>query len=235
MPVLNIDQFLAAVDRAVEGRYQSAMARVERLRSTEPDAHPRRLTALLVRRTQSELGAVAAVSGATAAAPGIGTATTLATAAADATWTITRLAELIMAIGIAHGHDAPSMEERKAWVLSTLAIANGATGTLDDLAGNWSRLGGVRLLAQLGPARLDAFNSGLVTRLAGRLMARGAALSASRLAPFGIGAAVGAAGNIAATRLVGRAAADLFTATPLRRRYEDVLDLDGEEVTVEGS
>jgi len=201
----------------------------------EPGSDPQRLTKLLLSRAQKELGAVAAVSGATAAAPGIGTGATLATAAADAAWTITRIAELIMAIGIAHGHEAPSLEERKAWVLSTLAIANGATGTLDDLAGHWSRLGGVRLLAQLGPARLDAFNSGVVTRLAGRLMARGAALSASRLAPFGIGAVVGAAGNIAATRLIGRAAADLFAATPIRRHYEDVLDLDGEEVPVEGS
>ena len=89
-----------------------------------------------------------------------------------------------------------------------------------------------RLLAQLGPARLEAFNSTVGKRIVGRLLAEDAVLRFGRALPFGLGAGIGAAGNVMVTRLVGRAAAQLFTdERPRARRQDaDVLDLDGEEV-----
>jgi hypothetical protein len=234
------------VDRIVESRYRSAVLDVERLRREQPGATPEQLSDVLIRRAQRRLAAVAALSGGAAASPGLGTAAVLTTAGMDAAWTMSRLAELIMAIGVAHGHSAPDFAERKAWVLSALAMSNGAKGTMDELAGVAGVRGGVKMLRQLGPSRLDAFNSRLMAKLGTRLLIRDSLLAAGNVVPFGIGAGIGATGNAIITRKVGRAAVHLFaTSPPPRRRTKpirwkrgeryDVIDVEGEEVDIGGA
>jgi hypothetical protein len=244
---LTVDQLADLLDRVVRSRYEHAVAEVADVRSRYPTATPTQVSQVLVRRAQRKLAAVAAMSGGAAAAPGIGTAVGLAAASADAAWTMTRLAELVLAIGVAHGYDAPSLEERKAWVLATLAVANGASGTFEQLAGRLGSRGGIAFLRQLGPARLQSLNSALVSRLAARLLATDSLLAVGNVLPFGIGAGIGAAGNAAITRSVGRAAIGLFSAgapssatrfrRPGARRGgyaevrvdDDVIDVEGDE------
>jgi hypothetical protein len=230
------------VDRIVDTRYRAAVEEVDRLRSEQPSATPAQLSDVLIRRAQRRLAAVAALSGGAAASPGLGTTAVLATAGLDAAWTMSRLAELIMAIGIAHGYDAPSFAERKAWVLAALAMSNGATGSIDELAGRLGVRGGVSLIRQLGPARLDSLNSRLAAKLATRLLVRDSLLTIGNVVPFGIGAGIGATGNALITRTVGKAAVRLFsTSAPPRRRpgrwapsraYDDVIDVEAEEVDI---
>jgi hypothetical protein len=244
---LTVDQLADLLDRVVRSRYEHAAAEVAEVRSRYPTAGPTHVSQILVRRAQRKLAAVAAMSGGAAAAPGIGTAVGLAAAGADAAWTMTRLAELVLAVGVAHGYDAPSLEERKAWVLATLAVANGASGTFEQLAGDLGSRGGIAFLRQLGPARLQSLNSALVSRLAARLLATDSLLAFGNVLPFGIGAGIGAAGNAAITRSVGRAAIGLFSAARpaagprFRRRGgrrsdypvvlvdDDVIDVEGDE------
>ena len=238
------------VDRVVESRYRAAVEDVYQLRREQPLATPAQLSEVLIKRAQRKLAIVAAVYGGAAASPGIGTAAVLATVGLDAAWTLSRLAELIMAIGIAHDHHAATLSERKAWVLAALAVSNGAHGSLHDLSGPMGTFGGIKALRQLGPSRLEAFNSRLVAKLATRLMVRDSLLSLGNIVPFGIGAGIGATGNAIIARSVGRGAVQLFSTTePTRRRTRvfqrakevlrndrrepyEVIDVDGEEVDI---
>jgi hypothetical protein len=242
---LTVDQLADLLDRVVRSRYDHAVADVAEVRARYPSAGPAQVSQVLVRRAQRSLAAVAAMSGGAAAAPGIGTAVGLAAAGADAAWTMTRLAELVLAVGVAHGYDAPSLEERKAWVLATLAVANGATGTFEQLAGDLGSRGGIALVRRLGPARLQSLNSALLSKLAARVLATDSLLTLGNVLPFGIGAGIGAAGNAAITRSVGRAAIRLFSAgapgsrpwyrrgAPRRSGYADVR-VDDDVIDVEG-
>ena len=235
------------VDRVVESRYRAAVEDEYQLRREQPLATPAQLSEVLIKRAQRKLAVVAAVSGGAAASPGLGTAAVLATVGLDAAWTMSRLAELIMAIGVAHDHHASTLAERKSWVLAALAISNGAHGSLDELSGAVGTFGGIKALRQLGPSRLEAFNSRLVAKLATRLLVRDSLLSLGNIVPFGIGAGIGATGNAIIARSVGRSAIQLFSTTsPTRRRtrvYQrakqalrkqpyEVIDVDAEEVDV---
>ena len=238
------------LDRVVEQRYKSAVEDVYQLKRGRPSATPADLSEVLIRRAQRKLAAVAAISGGAAASPGLGTTAVLATVGLDAAWTTTRLAELIMSIGVAHGYAAPTFAERKAWVLAALAISNGAHGTVDELSGAMGAIGGIRALRQLGPSRLDAFNSRLMAKVATKLLVRDSLLSLGNVVPFRIGAGIGATGNAVIARTVGRSAVQLFSTTaPTRRRNRawqqvketlrperyEVIDVEGEEVDITGS
>lgn len=226
------------VDRIVEQRYLGAVDSVAELRSRHPDASASQLADLLIRRATRELAAVAAVSGGTAAIPGVGTAAAVASASADMAWTLTRLGELAMAIGIAHGHDAGSFEERKAWVLAVLAMANGAMSGVEGAAAKIGQRGGIAVVERLTGRELTGVNSVLGTKIAARLASEQVAVRLGRLVPFGIGAGIGAAGNALITRSIGRAAKEFFGSSPEagRRasRGEAVIDVSAVERSAGG-
>lgn len=225
---------LPALDRLVETRYDSARALVEELRMAHPHGGTDAVVDEIVRRTTRELAAVAALSGGAAAVPGVGTATSLAAAGADLAYTMTRLGEMILAIGIAHGHDAGSLAERKAWVLAVLSMGRGAVVGVDGLAGRVGATGGARLAGTISTTQLDRVNSKLAARLLAKLTTEPAAVRMGRLLPFGIGAGIGAAGNVVIVRSIARAARQFFgdepaDAGPSPAPHPDAIDVSATE------
>lgn len=203
------------LDRLVEHRYGAAGGLVRQTRAAlGPTAPPDLVVDAIVRRYSRELAAVAAVSGGAAAVPGVGTTVSLAAASADLAYTMGRLGEMVLAIGIAHGHDAASFEQRKAWVLAVLGMGRGAVIGVDGLAGEVGSRGGARIVARITSTQLDGVNSKLAARLLARLSTEQAALRMGRILPFGIGAGVGAAGNVVIVRSIARAAREFFATAP---------------------
>ncbi len=201
---------LPSVDRLVESRYDAAAALVARLRAEHPDVTDDQLVERIVRRFSRELGVVAAMSGGAAAVPGAGTAAAVLTAGADVAYSVSRLGEMVLAIGIAYGHDAASFEERKAWVLAVLSMSRGAVAGLDGLAAKIGAEGGAAALASLTGAQLESINSKLAAKVVAKLSTDAAVSRLGRVLPFGIGAGVGAAGSIAIARSVARQARRFF-------------------------
>lgn len=201
---------LPSVDRLVESRYDAAAALVARLRAEHPDLTDDQLVERIVRRFSRELGVVAAMSGGAAAVPGAGTAAAVLTAGADVAYSVSRLGEMVLAIGIAYGHDAASFEERKAWVLAVLSMSRGAVAGLDGLAAKIGAEGGAAALASLTGAQLESINSKLAAKVVAKLSTDAAVSRLGRVLPFGIGAGVGAAGSIAIARSVARQARRFF-------------------------
>lgn len=201
---------LPSVDRLVESRYDAAAALVARLRAEHPDLTDDQLVERIVRRFSRELGVVAAMSGGAAAVPGAGTAAAVLTAGADVAYSVSRLGEMVLAIGIAYGHDTASFEERKAWVLAVLSMSRGAVAGLDGLAAKIGAEGGAAALASLTGAQLESINSKLAAKVVAKLSTDAAVSRLGRVLPFGIGAGVGAAGSIAIARSVARQARRFF-------------------------
>lgn len=201
---------LPSVDRLVESRYDAAAALVARLRAEHPDVTDDQLVERIVRRFSRELGVVAAMSGGAAAVPGAGTAAAVLTAGAHVAYSVSRLGEMVLAIGIAYGHDAASFEERKAWVLAVLSMSRGAVAGLDGLAAKIGAEGGAAALASLTGAQLESINSKLAAKVVAKLSTDAAVSRLGRVLPFGIGAGVGAAGSIAIARSVARQARRFF-------------------------
>lgn len=232
---------IPTIDRLVETRYDSAVALVRKI-AARPDVTSRdQVVDELVKRYTKELAAVAAISGGTAAMPAAGTATALAATGVDLAYTISRLGEMILAIGIANGHDSASIAERKAWVLAVLSRGRGAASRVEGLAGTIGAEGGARLIKMINASQLDTVNSKLASKMLARVATEQSAARLGRLLPFGIGAGVGAAGNVMIVRSVAKSAR-LFFADPdgptiagasTTQRVvvdPDVIDVDSTEV-----
>jgi hypothetical protein len=160
------------------------------------------------------LGALGAASGGVAAAPGVGTGLSFAATLAESGLVVTRLAQMILEIGIAYGHDAESIEERRAWVLVVLGAAAGAFEGIGDVAGLLGRRGGAKAVKAIPMAQIVRINRALGGRIFVKLGERQGVIRLGTLIPFGLGAAIGMGGNVLFVRGVGARAEHFFDQGP---------------------
>lgn len=203
-----------AIERLVAQRHDDAVDAVARLRAEHPDADPDALADLLIRRCVRDMAVGGAVTGGAAASPVAGIAVAAASAGADATWSVGRLGEMVMGIGIIYGHDEATRRERAVWVAAALGVTEGAAVGVTGLAARFGARSGARLISRLPAAGGGAARAGRFAR-AGSSVARVASgrgpWSLAALLPYGIGAGIGAAGNAALAQAVGRSAKQYFT------------------------
>ena len=204
-----------AVERLVAQRHGAAVEAVARLREEHPDAGPDELADLLIRRCVRDMALGGAVTGGAAASPVAGVAVAAATAGADATWSVGRLGEMVVGMGIIYGHDEATRRERAVWVAAAHGLTEGAAIGVTGLAARFGARSGARLLARVPTAAAGAATAGRFAR-AGATVAKVAGgkgpWSLAALLPYGIGAGIGAAGNAALAQTVGRSAKQYFTS-----------------------
>lgn len=215
---------LKGVDKAVTTRWDRALDKAARAEGATVDARAKSVTRSFVR----ELTSLGAATGATAAAPGLGTASAASVMVADMGWFALRTTDLIMTIGAVHGRTDASPEERRAWVLAILAFGENAAKEFAELAtelgiatagaratAGRERMGALVAGAAGGDvATVDALrklNASLAVRVTERWGTRAGAESVGKLLPFGIGAVVGGSANWALTRAVGVQARRFFS------------------------
>lgn len=223
---------LPVVDRLVEQRHVAAAADVLRLREEHPTDSADQLADRLIRRYAKDLAVTGAVTGGAAASPVAGMAVAAASAGADAAFNVSRLGEMIMALGIIYGHEALSIEERRTAVLAVMGIADGAAVGMTGLAARAGARGGARVLQRLPAAGSTVASGAGVGRKAMAKMANTKGpWSLTSLIPYGIGAGVGAAGNALLARAVGRGAKEYFAGSLTagdREIVVEVIDADTE-------
>lgn len=179
---------MAAIDRAVSGRWEQAIERAETTSGTIEE-RVRSLESSFLR----ELTALGAASGGTAAMPGVGTMTAIGLTASEIGWTATRTADMILTVAAVHGHTGAGVEERKAWVLALLTFddqaAEGLGKTIAELGGT------VSASRSVSSDLLDRANSRVGRALIARYGAKRSALLIGKVLPFGVGAIVGGTAN----------------------------------------
>jgi hypothetical protein len=205
-----------------ERRHEAALSTVARLTAEHPGDDPDQLAARLIRQCVRDLAIGGAISGGAAASPVAGATAAAAVLGTEGAINVARLGEMVMAIGIVHGHDQADADERAVWVAAALGASEGAAMGVTGLAARAGVRGGARLLRGVPTAvAATATGVGRTRRLAGRLAAKGGPWSLAALVPYGIGAGVGAAGNTALAFSVGHAARRYFGASPAPRTSAD--------------
>jgi hypothetical protein len=209
---------VTAVDRAVEHRWDRALARAEGASGEVLDERLKSVTKTLSR----EMVSLGAATGAAAAAPGLGTASALSMMVAEVGWFGLRATDQIMTIGALYGRVDSTPEERRAWVLSVLAFGEQAADEFAALLGEVDhemtirsgKVGAVVAgIMQGDKATVDTLrriNTMLASKVVAKYGSRRGVLTLSRLLPFGIGAAIGGGANWALSRALTTQARRFF-------------------------
>jgi EcsC protein family len=207
---------LQAVDYVVANRFADAEALVTRARAAKPHGSRTDIAEAVIKRVATEMAGVGAVSGAVAAAPAIGTMASMATGLADVGLAFARIATMVMAVGIAYGHDLSDLETRRHWVYDVLGGAGGQMTAKERKAGDMKKQLGQQALGAkaTGTAAMSRVNEAVGARLAARLVETETLVRVATLIPLGIGAGVGAVGNRAMVNSVGRHAKKFFDTWP---------------------
>jgi hypothetical protein len=209
------------VDRAVDLRWEQA----RNLAGSTSGTIDERI-AQVRRSFARELAALGAAAGGAAALPGAGTATVLATTAADLGWFTMRSADLILTIAAIHGHTEATVEQRKAWVLSILAFGDGAASGFTKLAGELGKGLGGKLTQRIPSAGLQRVNRAVGRTIITKYGTKRGAIALGRALPFGIGAAIGCTANYASTAIIARQADRFFGDLPAPLEATSVLKVD---------
>lgn len=200
-----------ALRRAIRSQTGVAHGYVRRLRESHPDESPAQIRRRLDARFLTMVTASGATVGATAAVPGIGTLTAMGAIGAESLVFLESAAFYTLAVAEVHGVDVSRGEHEELLVMTVILGASG-TAILSNAVGS----GGAGSLA--GRARripgLKEINRRMLNRFVRKFAVKRASLALGKLAPAGLGAAVGGWGNRRLGRTVVETADATFGAPP---------------------
>lgn len=202
-----------ALDKALAVQRPVVLAYLDRTRAKHPDLTPEQVVRQLERRYLTAVAGIGGAAGATAAVPGTGTTASLASGAAEITAFVSASAMYVLALAELHGVPVSDPEVRRALVVAVL-LGEGGTAAVDlGVAGetrHWAQL----LNRPQSRDKLGPLNHRMARMLLTRFGARQGALLLGRALPLGIGAGIGAVGNLALARAAISTARAAFGPPP---------------------
>jgi hypothetical protein len=203
------DALMAGIDKATEARWEAAVERAVQLPGEVRPQKVKALTDMFAR----ELATVGAATGAAAAAPAVGTGASLVAAVAELGWFTARSGDLILTMAALHGRKAPTLDERRAWVLAVLIFGSSAREGFTSAAKQF----GLELEqphTRVPLATLRAINGLLGNKLLRRYGAKRGAIALGTALPLGVGAVIGGSANYSAVKLLAKNADRFFAKLP---------------------
>lgn len=213
---------IRALDRVLAIQRPAVLAHLRSVRLRHPDASPAEIVRILERRYLAAVTTGGAAVGATAVVPGIGTGMTLALSGVETVGFVEATALFAQSIAEVHGIAVVDPDRARALVLTLMLgkegvdllaqLAGQAAGRGPTRAGYWGELVTKTLpRAAVGPV-VDRLKTAFVHQFA----ARGGASVIGKALPFGIGAAIGGAGNHILGRRVVVGSRRAFGVAPVR-------------------
>ncbi len=207
------DALDAALDKALRVQRPVVVAYLDRVRARRRDAGPADVIRLLERRYLAAVTAVGAASGGAAAVPGAGTGASLASAALEISAFTEATALFALAMAEVHDLRIDDPQVRRALVLAVLLGDTGvevAEIAAADAGSRWAQV-----VARRAPEEtIRRVNHALSRHFMTRFGSKQGALALGRALPLGIGAGIGAAGNVALGRGAISAARRMFGPPP---------------------
>lgn len=209
------------LDRVLAIQRPLVLAHIRSIRLRNPRATPAEIITILERRYLSAVTTGGAAVGATAVVPGIGTGITLALSGVETVGFVESTALFAQSVAEVHGIAVANPDRARALVM-TLMLGKEGVALVGQLAGQATGRGGTRSAywgemvtkslprAAVGPL-VDRLKSSFVRQFA----AKGGASFIGKALPFGVGAAVGGAGNHILGRRVLTTSHRAFGAPPL--------------------
>jgi hypothetical protein len=188
---------------------------VARLRRARPLASPAEIIAVLEKQYLATVTGTGAAVGGVAVAPGIGTVAALALTGAETALFLETTALFALAVAEVHGIRVDEVERRRTLVLAVALGDNGAM-LVEKIAGRGGEQWGKLLPDAIPMSSITAINKTLGRWFLTRYGRKQGVLALGRIAPFGIGVAIGAAGNRAVGRVVVDTSRRVFGPPPAR-------------------
>lgn len=213
--------WLRGIDRALSVQRPVVVAHIRALRRSHPNATPAQLVRILERRYLAAITTGGAAVGVTAMVPGVGTALTLTLAGAETVGFLETTALFAQSVAEVHGITVDDPVRARALVM-TLMLGKAGTDLVKQFSGQAFGGGPARATfwgetvtrnvpqAMMGPVA-DALKRRFMKHF---VVNQGSSLIGKAI-PFGIGAAIGGAGNNFAGRQVVTAARNAFGPAPL--------------------
>jgi hypothetical protein len=206
------DAVLRGLRKAINIQHALVASYIWRLRRARPSASPAELIGLLEKRYLATVTSSGAAAGAAAAVPGVGTGVALALGGGEVAAFFEATALFALALAEVHGVQVTDLERRQALITAVVLGDNGAL-LAEKLTGrpgqDWAQL-----LPELPISAITAINNALGPWLVRTFGRKEGLLALGRAIPFGVGAAIGAAGNQALGRAVVDTARRVFGPPP---------------------
>ena len=201
-----IQVVLRRLAQVVSSREPAIRAHVEMIRAQSPHLTNDQLARALIRSTRRRVAATAALSGAAAVAPGIGTVLAIGTITSQAFFALEQEIELVLGIAMLYGHELSGSDERVVEALVVVGLASGAVKVREEIlvaGGERVALAAFRRM----PTLLVSHGGGrILSRILTRFASSSAAKVAARVIPLAVGVAAGAGFDWIAVTGLGRAA-----------------------------
>ncbi|WP_035770269.1 hypothetical protein [Arthrobacter castelli] len=205
---------------AVEVQRPLVLANLRRLRRRYPHASAEQLGKKLERDYLASISGGGAAVGATAVVPGIGTVASLSLSAAATVGFLEASALYAQSVAELHGVRVEDPERARTLVMAILlgeegtamvsAFASHATGRSGTVMSQWGPMVGERLPKGV----VKSIGSMIRRKFMRNLLAKQGSALLGRAVPFGIGAAVGGAGNLMMGRSVIASTREAFGRPP---------------------
>jgi hypothetical protein len=212
--------FLVRVlDRVIQVQRPAVVAHIRSVRLRHPDATPDQIVRILENRYLAAVTTGGAAVGATAVVPGFGTAVTLGLSGAETVGFLEATALYAQSLAEVHGIAIESPDRARALVL-TLMMGDEGVNLVRQLAsqasgsGSRSAYWGELVTKSLPRATVGPLLDRLKKSFIHRFAATGGASLLGKALPFGVGAAIGGAGNHILGRRVVVASRKAFGAPP---------------------
>ncbi|WP_417510685.1 hypothetical protein [Microbacterium sp.] len=189
------------LDRVLAIQRPLVLAHIRSIRLRNPSASPDQLVRILERRYLAAVTAGGAAVGATAVVPGIGTGITLALSGVETAGFLESTALFAQSLSEIHGIAVENPDRARALVMTLLLgkegvdlvgqLAKQASGHGIGRSSYWGEL----VTKSLPRAAVGPVVDQLKTRFVKHFAAAGGASIIGKAMPFGIGAAIGGAGN----------------------------------------
>ncbi|MDT0167234.1 hypothetical protein Q9R32_16900 [Actinotalea sp. AC32] len=215
VPATGIPALDALLDKAVSIPSAAVHAHVDRLRARNPEATPAQVLALLEKQYLLAVSASGGAVGAAAAAPAIGTGVGIALTSAEVATFFSASAAFALAVADVHGIGVEEAARRRTLLMATVLGDQGSKAVSTEVglsSSGWART----VLVNMPTATIKRVNGTLTRRFLRKQATKQGALFFGRLAPFGIGAVIGATGGRALGRTVVTSARQAFGPPPDR-------------------
>lgn len=205
----NPNKLLQALDKSIEVAGELARQRVEALRQKHPDLSDAQLLRKANTAFTSAVTTTGAATGALAAAPGVGTAAGLVAAASDTSWFLAAAAAYVLSAAELRGIEVENFEHQRALVLMVLAGGGGSTFFTKAASRTGPHLG--KIVTNAVPlSTIRSINKVLGAHFITKYGTKRGIIAIGKVAPFGVGFAIGAGGNLVMARGVINTAKVMF-------------------------
>lgn len=205
----------AALRRAI--RTQSGLARsyVRRLRNAHPDESPAQIRTRLDAVFLNAVTASGAAVGGTAAVPGIGTVMAFGAIGAESLVFLEAAAFYTLSVAELYGLDVREGEHEELLVMTVMLGASGTAILANAVSSETTSATGASLAGRaLRVPGLKEINTRMMHRFVRKFAVKRAGLAVGKLAPAGLGAAIGGWGNRKLGKTVVETADATFGAPP---------------------